>query len=268
MAASITANRVAALREQYKDGSNLRARMRLHERFGVNHYGFFRWEFDQIKLPDNVALLELGAGTAAMWAQNAGRIPTGWRITLSDFSAGMLREGGRELAVASRRFDLANADAQALPFRDAAFDAVIANYMLYHVPDIPRAIREIRRVLKPGGTCYAATMSRRNLHEFHRIVRRFIPNARIGRAAFRFGLESGFDHLRAVFPSVRIERYPDELIVTETQPMMDYVNSMSSMRAIGTGEEREALRRHLDAELAANGAIRITRDSGVLIALK
>lgn len=268
MASGIGANRVAALREQYKDGSNLRARMRLHERFSTNHYGFFKWMLDQMRLPADASVLDVGAGTAAMWIQNAGRIPGGWRITLSDFSAGILRDGGRALAIAGREFSFAQADAQALPFREGAFDAVVANYMLYHVPDIPSALREIRRVLRPGGSCYAATMSRRNLREFHEIVQRFIAGGRIGQAAIRFGLENGFEYLSSVFPSVRVERYPDELIVTETQPMMDYVNSMSSMRIIGTAEEREALRRYLDAELAANGSIRVTKDSGVLIATK
>src|SRR5208283_2023666 len=103
---------------------------------------------------------EIGTGTAAMWIQNAGRIPARWRITLSDFSAGILRDGGRRLAITGRSFSFAQADAQALPFRSGAFDAVVANHMLYHVPDIAGALREIRRVLKPGGSCYAATMSR------------------------------------------------------------------------------------------------------------
>lgn len=63
------------------------------------------------------------------------------------------------------RFTFAQADAQALPFRDASFDAVIANHMLYHVPDIPRALGEVRRVLKPSGFCYAATMGVANMRE-------------------------------------------------------------------------------------------------------
>jgi ubiquinone/menaquinone biosynthesis C-methylase UbiE len=43
------------------------------------------------------------------------------------------------------------ADVQALPFRDAAFDAIKATELLEHVPDVPRALAECRRVLRPGG---------------------------------------------------------------------------------------------------------------------
>ena len=41
-------------------------------------------------------------------------------------------------------------DAQQLPFPDAAMDAVLAMHMLYHVPDRPRGLAEMRRVLRPG----------------------------------------------------------------------------------------------------------------------
>ncbi len=51
-------------------------------------------------------------------------------------------------------------DAQSIPFEDETFDAVIANHMLYHVPDRPKAIAEIKRVLKPGGRLIATTIGK------------------------------------------------------------------------------------------------------------
>ena len=49
------------------------------------------------------------------------------------------------------------ADVQQLPFGDAQFDVVAAMWMLYHVPDLDRALAEIRRVLRPGGLFVAVT---------------------------------------------------------------------------------------------------------------
>ncbi len=255
----------ARLREQYKNGTNLSARMRLHARFSTNPYGFFRWVFDRYTFPAQARVLELGTGTAQLWKSNADRIPSGWRVVLSDFSDGILREGRAGLTSIAGQFDAACADAQALPFSDKCFDAVIANFMLYHVRDIPRALSEVRRVLRPGCSLYSATMGRENLKEFTTMVRRFIPESRMSGAAERFGLETGYEYFRAAFARVTIERMPDALMVTEAQPLMDYIDSMSSMRRVGTDAQKIALRNYIETELASAGAIRMTKDNGLLV---
>jgi len=53
-------------------------------------------------------------------------------------------------------------DANKLPFADGSFDAVAALYMLYHLDQPVRALREARRVLRPGGTFVASTSGRTN----------------------------------------------------------------------------------------------------------
>src|SRR5581483_8111164 len=68
-----------------------------------------------------------------------------------DTSLGMVREARTPVA------QVLQADAQALPFADAAFDRVLAAHMLYHVPDQELALREIRRVLRSGGRAVLVT---------------------------------------------------------------------------------------------------------------
>jgi SAM-dependent methyltransferase len=253
-----------ALREQYKDGTNLSARARLHGRFSTNRYGIFRWIFDRIMVAPDARILELGSGTALFWTQNAQRIPSRWRVTLSDFSRGMIAEARTRLAAVAHRFDYLQTDAQALPFEDGTFDAVIANHMLYHVREIPRALAEIRRVLAPGGRCYAATMGLDNMREFDQMVRRFI-GVSISVAPARFGLENGYELMRAAFPAVECQRYADSLVITESQPLIDYFNSTHG-RAHATADQMAALRAHLDGEIAAHGAIHVSKNAGLLIA--
>jgi SAM-dependent methyltransferase len=252
------------LRDQYKDGTNLSARVRLHQRFSTNRYGLLRWMFDRMQLPASANVLEVGCGTGILWRGRV-QVPHTWRVILTDMSAGMLTETRASLTQLGHVFTYMQADAQAIPFRDESFDAVIANHMLYHVPDIPRALTEFRRVLKPTGNCYAATMGLANMKEMDDLATRFFSIPRMTESTARFGLESGDAYMRAAFTEVTLERYPDSLVITESAPLMDYINSMR-VRSRVTNDQVAALRTHVENEIAAHGEIRMTKDSGLFIA--
>jgi len=251
------------LRKQYQNASNLNDRIQIHVRFSTNRYSWHRWVFDQIEVPEHARVLELGCGPGRLWAENLGHIPSGWEITLTDFSPGMLDEAHRNLAGA-RPFAFELADAQALPF-DGAFDAVIANHMLYHVPDLPRALAEIRRVLRPSGRFYATTVGDTHLRELHDLAARFDP-ALVGwggSLAHGFRLENGAAQLAPFFDYVVLRRYDDALIVTEAEPIVAFVAS-SDARGLLNGPRRAEFRRFVEQELqAGGGAIHITKDSGI-----
>lgn len=122
--------------DQYRTATNLDARVALHERFSTNPYGWHRWVFDHLDLTPGQQILEIGCGLGHLWRNNLERIPRSWQVTLSDLSDGMLIEARRHLENATL-FHFVNADAQQLQFGTDEFDVVIANHMLYHVPDRP-----------------------------------------------------------------------------------------------------------------------------------
>ena len=254
--------------EQYKDSSNLDARVEIHKRFSTNPYGWFNWVFDAlVKLPTDAKILELGSGPAYLWTNCSSRIPAGWDITLSDLSSGMVDAAWRNLVVTGRAYNFKEIDAQSIPFEDEMFDAVIANFMLYHVPDRPKAIAEIKRVLKPGGRLFAATVGDNHIQEMKDVLQQIHVNNLSEPYVNPFTLESGLDQLKPFFPNVTLSRYEDNLHVTEIEPIMAYLRS--SLRAADLSEDELAkVRVDLENEFKEKGRIFITKDSGLFEAVK
>jgi SAM-dependent methyltransferase len=264
------------LGEQYRDGSNLEARVRLHERFSSNPVGLHPWLLAQIDLPSHASVLELGCGVGSFWVTNREHIPPGWRMTLTDLSPGMVREAARRLSGHRPGFTFAMASAEELPYPDATFDAVFAHFMLYHVGDRPRAMRKMARVLRPGGQLYAATNGARHMQEAWLLAMRarLMPPADVaaGDAAI-FSLENGADQLRTAFADVALRRYEDRLVVTETEPLLAYLLSTATVQAELAHMKPDVqhhriagLRALIDQQLEGDGQIVVAKDSGVFVA--
>ena len=92
-------------------------------------------------------ILDLAAGTGSSSASLAA---SGADVVAADFSPGMLAEGRRRHGHLGN-LSFVEADATALPFGDAEFDAVTMSYGLRNVNDPKKALRELLRVTKPGG---------------------------------------------------------------------------------------------------------------------
>ncbi|MDE3064828.1 MAG: ubiquinone/menaquinone biosynthesis methyltransferase [Acidobacteriota bacterium] len=94
-----------------------------------------------LRLPEGSLVLDVAAGTGDFTRELARR---GHRAIASDLSYGMLA-AGRDMP------DRVQADATALPFRDAAFDGVTCGYALRNVADLQGTFDEMARVLRAGG---------------------------------------------------------------------------------------------------------------------
>jgi SAM-dependent methyltransferase len=248
---------------QYRDGANLRARIALHTRFGTNPQGWAEWVLGWLArlLPPRARILDAGCGTAQLWVANEARVPAGWRVVLCDRSHGMLADARRALGDAGRL--VAVADVQALSFANASFDAVVANHMLYHVPDRARALACVSAALAPGGVLLAATNGSVHLRELEDALRAAgAPEAELGSGVIeRFTLENGAAQLAPHFTRVELHRYEDHLLVTEVEPLLAYVGSL------GVASETLArLRAGWSREIAQRGAIRIGKDTGLFVA--
>jgi ubiquinone/menaquinone biosynthesis C-methylase UbiE len=256
------------LSDQYKDASNLDARLQLHRGFSTNKYGWLRWVFDQFDLPPVCRILDLGCGPANLWQENLERIPEGWDITLTDLSPGMIEQAQENLQGSGRPFTFDVVDAQSIPYDDASFDAVVANHMLYHVPDRAKALTEMQRVLRPGGTFYTSTVGQTHTQELFELIGRFDPEEKFKHVLSPFTLENGAAQLAPWFSQITVNRYEDDLAITETEPLIAYVMSMVDARSVFTEERLAALIAYAEQEIAAHGRIHITKDSGLFAARK
>ena len=251
----------AQVREQYRTSANLNTRISIHQKYSVNRQGFGNWIFAQYRLRENDRILELGCGNGSMWMDHA--LPDGAELILTDFSEGML--GSARANVGERTgISFRQADIQQIPYADGSFDAVIANMMLYHVPDLKKALSEVRRVLKPDGVFYCATSGTNGITEY---VQGLLKDYGVRQGTgLSFTLQNGGELLREHFPEVELRRYEDALEVTETGDLVDYILSLEGMadfRAV-TPEE---LYRILD-EQKMDGVIRVPKDYGMFAAKK
>lgn len=258
--------------DQYRNSSNLNARASLHQRFSVNTRGWFPWVFDRFDFPPNSRLLELGSGHGLLWRACIDRVDPSWQITLSDLSPGMIAESEQAIsALNATNFTFRQIDAQDIPFDDASFDAVIANHMLYHVPDRAKALHEINRVLKPGGRLFAATVGDGHMTDLNALIRRFDPALLEGNgfAVVGFTLQNAMPEFEAVFPTVRLDWFEDALEVTEVEPLVDYVLSGVRVDQAAMQPRIAAFRGFVADELARGGGmIRIHKESGLFVATK
>jgi SAM-dependent methyltransferase len=106
-------------------------------------------------------VLDVGAGRGESARAVQTRVGAAGLPVAAEYGSPTSRAGGLRRLVAGRAafgagFPILAVDAQALPFRDGAFDAVLSVNVLEALPDRPRALAELRRVLRPGGRALVA----------------------------------------------------------------------------------------------------------------
>lgn len=268
-------NETAYVKQQYATSANLDARIALHQKYSTAAQHFHDWLFDHVALPEHARVLEIGCGSGALWQHVYKRVPSDWKLTLTDYSFGMAAKARTNLEspvsslqsqVSSLSF--AQSDAQSLPFPAATFDGIFANHMLYHVPDLDRALGEIRRVLKTGGTFYAATNGLSHLRELSELSASITGETATSDAPeLYFGLENGGARLAKHFQNVTRETQENNLRVTAVEPLVAYIQSGTLFSAIANNPAHlDKFRQLVQQEIDTNGAFHITKSAGMFIA--
>src|SRR2546430_9435751 len=112
-----------------------------------------RRALERESLGENGRALDVGTGTGDVALALLARAPGSATVTGVDISSGMLEVAARRARTArvGARYERLIASVESLPFADGTFDVATAGFVIRNVSDIPKGLREMRRVLRPGG---------------------------------------------------------------------------------------------------------------------
>lgn len=248
------------IEKQYQTTVNLNTRISIHQKYSTNKQPFGDWIMAQYEISPGFRILELGCGTADMWKGKAHLLKDNVSLTLTDFSAGML-EAAKANTAGFDNVSYAQVDIQSIPYADASFDMVIANMMLYHVPDLQKGLSEVSRVLKPGGKFYCATYGEHGIMEFiNETLWKYHIRGSIGKT---FTLQNGGASLAPWFSLVEQRTREDGLAVTKIGDFVDYVLSMSSLTGLDNADAEVLLRAF--EKKAKDGVLFIPKEYGIFV---
>jgi SAM-dependent methyltransferase len=231
----------------YGTGALLADRGQLYRYVTPQQEPITRWLFGLVDaMPEPI--VDVGAGNGQYLAALDGRRTVGL-----DLSRGML-EG-----IADRGWPLVEADAQALPLASESVGTAMANHMLYHVPDMALAARELRRVVRPGGVVLVVT----NAEDHTKEITQLVARPRDERSMSRFTLDSGAAILSPLFTHIERHDRRAEIVCPEVEPVMRYLASLTSFGI--TADELAAAEPRVAEVIRTEGAFRVTVHPGAFV---
>lgn len=231
------------LRFAYADEKALLIRQRTHELYSVPRVDFVRWVLNRYEWHGDEQVLDIGCGPGLYFDHLHSVLAQG-QVAAADISAGMIQKAKSHQLADDIQF--AQCDVQFLPYATHTFDVVLANHMLFHVPNIDLALREIHRVLKPSGVMIAATNSQFSMAEFNTLSRRALTllghpptedHNEFSRFFEGFSLENGSAKLATRFQTVIRHDLPGSFVFKESEPVLEYIESTRPIREASLPDE-------------------------------
>lgn len=258
-----------SLKSQYRNSSNIMARIRLHSKYSVNPQGWFPWLYEQCGIQDGMKILEIGCGNAQLWTENRNRLPKELSVVLSDISEGMIREIRRDERLDAAHFSFGVEDCHHLPYKPETFDLVIANHMLFYCENIPAVLDEVERVLKKGGGFICSTYGSKHMKEINELVQEFDHRIMLSadRLYERFGRENGKEILEQHFHEVIWQPYEDSLSIDVPDPLIEYILSCHGNQNQYIIDRYTKFRAFLAKKMSFR-ELTITKDAGVFLSKK
>jgi SAM-dependent methyltransferase len=247
---------------QYGTDANLAARQSIYA-YQRPPVEMARVALDLAALRGGETVADIGCGNGMYLAELTWRGHPG-RMLGVDLSVGMLRSA-RARAPGSA---LVAGDAAALPLADGACDVALAMHMLYHVPAPQAAVRELRRITRPGGRVLVGLNGEDHLRELRNLMAAALADIGLAdmrpAAAERIGLDQGQELLSGAFAAVARHDFVSNLLLPGSEPIAAYVRSTFLAQCLPEPEQLvTAVTTRLRDE--PHGTLRVRTHSGCLV---
>lgn len=269
-------SRKEEIRKNYLNSDNLEHRINIHI-YSTAKETWYQWLFEKFELKENMQVLDVGCGNAAIWLEMQEKIPNGVCITLVDNSRAMLDTAKKNLIIYKKDFEIRNIqflyqemDVTNLSI-NGTYDRVLANHMLYHIADDKRdcLIKRIADVTKEDGKFLASTVGKNHMKEIFDLIQEFAHQAEIPLWMSQgFNLENGKDQIMQHFSKVEVLKHDNNLLVPDAMAIYDYLSSLpGNMNSIVIKNEQK-LKEYLKKKISKENPYFIQKATGVFIAWK
>lgn len=262
------------LRYQYADAEKLRIRQEAHRLYSEETEPLATWLLPLLAPAAGQLLLDVGCGPGMYHAELARM---GVQVIGLDASYGMLVKARQRTAGFRTQTLAVQADAQYLPAPADCCDRLMANHMLYHVPDQLTALREMRRVLKPGGRAIITTNmadSYAALYELHADAANSLGYEPLYTVNDAFN-SSHLERVQSVFPQATLHVRHDAFLFPDTDAVLRFYASMMvdalAERPADNHHRQEllpAMRARVDAVIRQEGVLRVPKGVACFVVRK
>lgn len=247
------------LHQQYNNDERLAIRIQTHELYTEPKIDLPQLVIDQIKWSGHETVVDVGCGNGSYIPHISARAN---RYVAVDLSHGMLS------SIDHQQIEKVTADIHALPFKSHFADVVLANHMLYHIEDKPTAIKQIKKILKPGGILLAATNSGNNQPEIAELLKT-TNLSQEEQANFRmplidFHLENGEAILQPHFKEVKKWEVKTHFVFNSAEPLLLYLATLGSPKD-NYPEIATEIQKHVEAHIVQHGSYKVSKKAGVFI---
>lgn len=256
----------------YEDDSQIIKRKDLYE-FIVPKHNIIQEVINHSSFAQAKTVLDVGCGQGHLLLEAARFNPEASFIGF-DISPGIFQKTKNQAEQESLPIKFVVGDAQSLRFPNRSFDRILAMHMLYHVPDIEKAVAELSRVLKDDGLLVITANSlesKPTLRQVKKKVAELLNTNEYPDVDLRFNIKSGLGLVKRFFPEVHLFSYRSVLELTDPEPYVNYFDSTRDFWSPSPNDEQwiqslELVHQIVQKKIEEDGVFKEPNVFGILVA--